>query len=163
MSGTTEAEIFGVLSENLRLAAEDCEKLAWDPRRGFVYDGLRKRLKLIEGAARQAFYWRDYDARWLQLRFLVQGVHKRAGHWLRNSATRDERKVAHPRFAKLAECLRAAYYNAERIRTAATGRLGPILPAQLPGPHRDTRPVQVKTPGGIILPPGFADSRSKAA
>ena len=156
---TTEQEIFSCLSENLRLAAEDCEKLAWDPRRGWTYNRFRKSLKLVEGAAQQAYYWRNYDARWLQLRFLTAGVHKRAGHWLRNTPTKDARDQAHPIFAKLAETLRAAHYHAERVRTAATGKLGPILPPELPGPHREVRPVQVLlpggprvTPGGIILP-----------
>lgn len=176
MSGTTETEIFGILSDSLKSAAEDCEKLAWDPRRGWIYDRFRKSLKAIEGACRQAYYWRDYDARWLQLGRLAPFVHERSGRWLRGNAillpdgavtytggSIAGRKRAQPEFAWLANKLREMHAIAERIRTAATGRIGPILPGALPEPHRDTRPVQVLTPGGILLPPGFRDRREMTA
>jgi hypothetical protein len=79
-------------------------------------------------------------------------VHRRAGHWMRSSPTKETRKEADKRFKKLAENLRMFAREAEDLRTRATGRLGMILPDPLPGPHRDTRPIQVITPGGIIIP-----------
>lgn len=152
MGALTEPEIFSCLTENLRLAAEDCRVLAWHPRRGLVYARFCKSLKLVEGACRQAYYWRDYDSRWLYLGLKMEETHRRAGNWLREYTSKDGRKVAHPLFIKLADVLEAAYRDAERVRTMATFRVGPILPAIGPDPHRDTRPVQVMTPGGIILP-----------
>lgn len=155
----TEQTVFECLSDNLRMAAEDCRKLAWHPKRGFVYDHMRRSLKLVEGACRQAYYLRDYDARWLYLGLQMEEAHKRAGNWVRDLASKDGRKVAHPLFQKLAEVLEKAHQDCERIRTTATGKIGPILPAPEPL-HRETRPVQVKTPGGIILPATFRDKRA---
>src|ERR1700751_4496145 len=65
MGRPTEADIFD-LSENFRLAAEDCEKLARLPKKGRAYTSLRNKLELLEGACRQAVAWRD-DARWLHI------------------------------------------------------------------------------------------------
>ncbi len=148
----TEAEIFSCLAENLRLASEDCKQLAWHPRRGLVYARLCKSLRAVEGACRQAYYWRDYDARWLYLGLQMAEVQKRAGGWVRDYPSRDGRKVAHPLFQKLGEVLEDALRRAERVKTMATFHVGPILPTPMEGPHRETRPVQVVTPGGIILP-----------
>lgn len=50
---TTELEIFDCLSQNLRKSAENCQKLAWDPKRGHIYNDFRKSLKLVEGCCRQ--------------------------------------------------------------------------------------------------------------
>ena len=151
MRSLSEVEIFSCLSENFRLAAEDCEKLAWLPKRGPTYKRLMDELKLCEGACRQVAQFRG-DARWLQMGLQLHEAHRRAGTWLRMYVAKDSRKVAHPLFLKLAECLRWGRANADKMRHAATGRLGLILPKPLPGPHRDARPVQVMTPGGIILP-----------
>lgn len=148
----TESEIFDCLAENLRLAAEDCRVLAWHPRRGFVYARFCQELQLVEGACRQAYYWRDWDSRWLTLGLKMNEAHQRAGNWLRDYTSKAGRKVAHPMFQKLAEVLEAAYRQCERVRTMRTNHFGPIMPAEMSGPHRDTRPVQVMTPGGIILP-----------
>lgn len=159
---TTEAEIFGRMAESLRSAAEDCKQLAWNSRRGFVYDRFRKDLKLIEGCCRQIYYWRDYDSRWLILKQLCAFAHERAGTWLRNSPTREMRNKAHPVFQKLSEQLEHMHRDVERLRHMATGRRGPILPDELPEPDvRSGRPVQVNLPGGftqresgLILPLG---------
>lgn len=156
---TTEVEIFDKLGEELRRTAEECRQLAWNPRRGFIYDRFRTGLKEIEGCCRQLYYWRDYDGRWLKIAWFAGEVHKTAGNWLRNSPTVELRKEAHPKFGKLSEALDATLKDVEQIKTAATGRMGPILPIVLPGPHRQNRPVQVKTPGGIILPAGVSDAR----
>lgn len=151
MSALQEIEIFSCLSENFSLAAERCEQLAWHPRRGFVYNDMRNSLRLVEGACRQAALYRD-DTRWLQYGMAMGWAHKKAGAWMRSSATKDARKVVHPLFAKLADTLRMLAHEAERLKTAATGRMGIILPDELPGPHRDTRPVQVMRPSGLIVP-----------
>lgn len=153
---TTETEIFAVMADNLKIAAENAAQLAWHPRRGFLYDDFRKALKLVEGACRQAFYWRDYDGRWLAIGRLCAFAHQRAGDWLRNSPSVAMRKIAQPEFSKLAEILRRMQRDTDKIRTMATGKRGPIMPVELPGPHRDTKPVQVK---GLILPSGFRDKR----
>ncbi|MGE5148491.1 MAG: hypothetical protein ACM3II_00100 [Rhodospirillaceae bacterium] len=152
MGALTEVEIFDCLAENLRLAVEDCGKLAWHPRRGLVYAQFCRALGMVEGACQQAYYWRDYDARWLLLAQQVAEAQKRAGNWLRDYPSKDGRKVAHPMFERLGEVLSQALVLCDRVRTRATHHIGPIIPAPLPGPHRETRPVQVITPGGIILP-----------
>lgn len=151
MRSLSEHEIFSCLSENFRLAAENCEKLAWAPKRGLIYKRMMDELKLCEGACRQVAQYRG-DARWLQIGLQMHEAHTRAGSWLRMYIAKDSRKVAHPLFQKLAECLRWGQASADKMRHAATGRLGLILPAPLPAPHRDVRPIQVLSPGGIILP-----------
>jgi hypothetical protein len=178
LGALTEVEIFGCLGDNLRRAAEDCRLLAWHPSRGRIYDRFRASLKLVEGACRQAYYWRDYDARWLYLGKTMHEAHERAGNWIRGpiitgpegesvytGGSKDARKVAHPKFQKLAEELEHIHKLTERVRVMATFHSGPILPAPEPGPHRDTRPVQVMTPGGILLPPSWREQglRRRAA
>lgn len=166
MGALSENEIFDCLTTNFRLAAELCEALAKQPRKGSNYDKLRKTLGLIEGACRQAAYWRS-DTRWLKIGLYVEEAHKRAGNWLRGYKLPDGTKITHregtlhPLFMKLAENLRAGLAKAIEFRDGKTGRAGPILPAALPAPHRDSRPIQVKlpqmpvhrtSPGGVILP-----------
>ncbi len=153
MSYLTEHEIFDCLAQNFASAAEKCEKLAWGPRRGFIYYAFVKEIKLIEGACQQACTWRE-DSRWLRIGLMMGEVHRRAGGWMRSSPTKETRKEADKRFKKLGENLRLFAREAEDLRDKATGKLGMILPEPLPGPHRDTRPVQVITPGGIIVPAG---------
>lgn len=165
MSALTEVEILACLRENLRLAAEDCEKLSISPFRGFVYDRFRKELRLIEGCCRQMAYWRDGDARWLPIGFMMSEAHKRAGGWLRmgrhtQKATQEARVASHPVFMKLAEQLRHILVLVANLETQATGVIGSILPTPLPGPHREHRPVSVigekLSKGGIIIPTGVA-------
>lgn len=154
MSALTEREIFACLAENFALAAEKCAILAWHPLRGFVYLEFIKELKLIEGACEQASTWRE-DTRWLRIGMMMAEVHKRAGHWLRTSPTKETRDAALKKFKMLAENLRMFAREAEDLRDRATEKLGMILPDPMPGPHRDTRPVQVITPGGVIIPDGM--------
>lgn len=159
MTALSEQEIFACLFENARKAAEHCEQLASVPLRGPVYAALREELSLVEGACRQAAAWRD-DTRWLRLGLMMAEAHKRSGAWLRTYTSKDGRAEAHPLFLKLAENLRHLRDRAERLKSRPTGRStmtqGPILPEVQEGPHRDTKPVQVITPGGIILPAGHA-------
>ena len=147
-STLSEIEIFSRLEESLREAAEVCQKLAWDPKRGFLYDRFRRNLKLIEGCCRQIFYYRE-DAHWLVLKQLCEFAHKNAGDWLRNSPTAVMRNKMHPRFKKLGEALTHMHEDVKRLRHMATFRLGPILPDLQPGPHREARPVAVMLPDGF--------------
>ena len=156
-----ETEVFDCLTSNLRQAAEDCSKLAWDPKRGFTFLRLIDCLRKIEGSCRQDYYLRDFDSRWLELALGLGSIRQRAGDWLRAAPSKDGRKVAHPRFQKLGEMLSKALYEADKIKTAATFKLGPISPEVLPAPIRESgRPVQVLTPGRVLLPSGFKDARA---
>lgn len=155
---TTEADIFACLNENFRLAAEDCEALAKLPAKGPTYSRFRERLELLEGACRQAGFYRD-DSRWFDIGRMMAEAHKRAGSWLRGWKSPDGKKVTlrhgelHPRFVKLAENLRAGESAAKELRTRATLRIGPVLPEVHPAPHRDTRPVGwTESASGILIP-----------
>jgi hypothetical protein len=147
-SGTTEAEILDLLKGTLRQAIEHCTMLANLPARGPTYNAFRHELLLIEGACRQMCYWRG-DTRWLPIGMMMEEAHKRAGHWLRKHFPR-------PLFLKLADNLKALLVQVERTETAATGVLGPILPEVQAAPLKQGRTVQVKTPGGIIIPAGVS-------
>lgn len=162
MGTLTESEIFDCLATNFRLAAEDCDKLAVRPRKGPTYHSLRDKLELIEGACRQAAYFRE-DARWLDIGRYMAKAHELAGEWLRGIKVgpgRPRIKVAaghmHPLFLKLGENLRAAQVKAEDFRTKATGKMGTILPKALPGPARDTVPVGWRHSAGGLIVPGSA-------
>jgi len=162
MGALTEIEIFDCLATNLRLAAEAAEKLSVRPTGGLIYDRLRRALRLVEGCCKQASTWRE-DTRWLTFGRQMAECHKRAGDWLRGIKQEDgtRLKIAdgqlHPAFVMLADNLRNLLVLAERTRTMRTNRVGMILPKELPGPHRDTRPVgYMPAPklsrGGIIIP-----------
>ncbi|SDD94815.1 hypothetical protein SAMN05216337_1017126 [Bradyrhizobium brasilense] len=159
MGQLTEQEVFDCIGTNAKLAAEHCEALAREKRKGLNYDMLRKELKLIEGACRQAAYFRQ-DARWLPIGLMMEEAHNRAGEWLRgvrDPITRNRKKIPegtlHPLFMKLAENLRALHRQMDELRTKATGRVGMILPKPLAAPHRDTVPVgYTKSMGGVLIP-----------
>ncbi len=148
MSRLGEAEIFNCMTENLRLAAEHCENLAILPAKGPTYHALRTSLALVEGCCRQASAWRE-DTRWLPIGLAMAEAHKRCGDWLRH---RNPPKY----FLMMAANLRNLYVVADGIKNKATGTTGMILPAALPGPHRDTRPVSVRLPSGLIVPSSVA-------
>lgn len=160
MGQLTENEIFDCLSTNFRLAAEDCEKLAISARTGPIYNSLREKLELLEGACRQASVWRQ-DTRWLTIGHMMAHAHKVAGDWLRGMPTvpgGPRVKLAaghrHPLFLKLAENLRAGHKKAEEFKNNRTGRVGMILPAVQAAPLRDTTPVGWRRPSGLIVPHG---------
>jgi hypothetical protein len=160
MSELTEREIFDCLRTNLRSAAADCDLIARQPISGPIFDRMRKSLKLVEGACRQAAYWRE-DARWLPLGVKMEEVHQRARTWL-HRPTVSSKKL----FALLGDVLRKLLRDVDNLEFMATGRTGLILPKAQEPPLRQGRPVQVmlpgmgmredgvetKTPGGIILP-----------
>lgn len=153
----TEVEIFDQMNASFKLAIELADKLARYPLKGLNYDALRKQLRLIEGCCKQANTWRE-DTRWLTFMSLCAECHKRAGDWLRGVRMPDGSRIKfaegqlHPAFSMLAENLKAMHKAAIRMRTGRTGRTGMILPAPLPPPHRDTRPVGFRKPSGIIIP-----------
>lgn len=162
MGSLTETEIFDCLATNFRLAAQHADDLARLPAKGPTYRLFRDELKLIEGACRQASVWRE-DTRWLKIGLMMAEAHKRAGGWLRGIKAPDGSKRSlragelHPLFTHLADNLRAGLAAADRVRTAATGRIGMILPEVARGPHRDTRPAGWNaTPSGLIVPAGVA-------
>src|SRR5580692_2621925 len=109
----SEVEIFDMLSQSFRQAAERCELLAWHPRRGHIYLMFLKDMRHVEGCCRQAFAHRE-DARWLPIGRDIAEAQKRAGNWVRSSRTKDERNSAQRLFKKLAENLRALQYASEK-------------------------------------------------
>ena len=153
---TTEVEIFDILSQSFREAAERCVQLAWNPRRGFIYLAFLKNLKAIEGACMQAAQHRE-DGRWFPVGMMMANVHEYAGTMIRASRTRDERNKAVSFFRELGEHLRGFHYEAEKMRDAKVGPSAPeryerfgtaLLPSPEEGPHRPVRPVQVLRPKG---------------
>jgi len=178
----TEAEIWACLSENMRLAAEDCEKLARLPIRGPTYLRLLEELKLITGACRALAWCRDDaggvgapvgfsgthgleavqmgendSAGWLEVSHMMGTLHQKIGDWLRSH-------YRGPLFLKAATVLREIHRQMQRRHDRPLGRSpmtqGALMPPMRPGPHRESRPVQVKAPGAIVLPPGFKDKRA---
>lgn len=160
MARLSEAEIFSKMTESLRLAEEASRALAVHPGAGLMYDQLRNNLRLVEGCCRQIGYWRGGDARWLPMGMMMARTHSMAGNWLRGVQQADgtRRPIAagerHPTFLKLADNLCGYMLGIEKLKNERTGRRGAILPDAAPAPHRESRPVQVRTPGGLFLPPG---------
>lgn len=142
MADLTEIEIFDCLRSNLRKAAENCENLAKLPAQGPTYARLREELELIEGAARQAGAFRE-DMRWNAFGFEMHRFHERIGDAIRS---REARNI----FLRMGSMIRGALAEAERLRTARTGRRGVILPKAQPGPLRQGRPVQVPAVAHVI-------------
>ena len=152
-SGLQEIEIFDCLRTNLKQAAEEARQLAWHPRRGHIYLAMCAHVGLAEGACRQAAVHRE-DARWLTLGMALSGVPKRAGRWIRGMPSKAARSEAHRLFLKLGETLDKMAYDFDRLRDMATGHIGMILPEPL-ALSRDTRPVSVRLPSGLIVPSSY--------
>jgi hypothetical protein len=170
MGRLTETEIFDCLAENFRAAADLCDRLATEQRKGPNYVALREALKLIGGASRQAATWRE-DARWLKIAEMVAEAHRRAGDWLRGVRVVEGKprvRLSHQEikrnFTMLAANMRQGFALAEKFRTAKTGRTGMILPIVKPVDRQPGRPVTVSnlppgmamSKGGIIMPAGAA-------
>lgn len=142
---TTEPQIFQRLSDSFKAAAEACDGLANEPKTGPNYLRLRRHLKLIEGAARQAAHWRE-DSRWLKVGVDVAHCHEMAGAWLRSHAPRTY-------FTKLAAALRNLHKSTERLRTQATGQRGAILPVPLRVLRRSpSLPGWDQSGNGVFMP-----------
>ena len=152
----SEREIFSLLKETFRRAAEYCDKLAVVPSRGPVYVALREDLKTAENCCRQIAYYRQH-ANWFTVGLFMADVHKRAGGWLRDRSMprAANSNLAHPLFLKLAEKLRFGAEQAQRLETAATGKVGMILPEVQRAPTR-TQSRMVQVPSGLIVPREYA-------
>jgi hypothetical protein len=140
--------------ENLQLAAAHAVDLAVLPAQGPTYWKFREEMLLVEGCCRQASAWRE-DTRWLQVGLIVADALSRTGNWLRGYRVEGQMgKVFTPRelYLKLAENLHGIAKVIEGLRHGATGRMGMILPEIAREIRTDGRQVQVKTPGGVLLP-----------
>ena len=107
---------------------------------------MRKRLKLCEGACRQAAFWRE-DSRWLKVGLKMEQAHQIARTWLHRPTVKSKKL-----FTSLAAALRKVERDVERLERGRTGIMGMILPTPEAPPLRQGRPVQVITPRGILLP-----------
>ena len=154
----SEREIFSLLKETFRRAAEHCDKLAVVPSRGPVYRALREDLQTAENCCRQIAYYRDHHA-WLNVGLYLADVHRRAGNWLRDRSMprTTNSNLAHPLFVKLAENLRDGAARAQYLETKATGVVGAVMPTPLPAPTR-THSRMVQVPSGLIVPREYARS-----
>lgn len=155
MGNLTEQEIFDCLMTNFRLASENCIRLAELPFKGPSYSRLRDELLLIEGAARQAMYWRA-DTRWSAIADRCSQAHRLSGDWLR--LYRNQPKFLYMLFAKLAQFLAFGYALAEKLKNEKTGVSGAILPE-----YMDKKTVKSQNDivmrishGGIIMPNGVS-------
>lgn len=166
MSDLSEAEIFDCLITNFRLAAEDCDALAKRPISGVAYVDLRDHLALIDGAMKQAAFWRE-DERWLDISEKVPVAHRLAGEWLRGVEVESDvpgviiRKPIgagelHPCFVKLAEFLRWCAVEAAKLKDAKTNQTGAYLIDRGTAPRRAGHMGWRGTQSGLIVPAGAA-------
>lgn len=146
MSELTEIEIFDRLRTSLRSAIDLCGKLATVSAQGPNYRALVIDLELSEGACRQVGAFR-FDMRWNLMGYEISRFHQRLGDCVRHKAARTI-------FLAQAKMLEAQLAFVDRMRTARTGRRGPILPRAKEAPHRQNRPVAVKLPSGLLVPAG---------
>jgi len=151
MSALTEIEIFNRMAESFRIAAEECEAIALDPKAGPHYTKMREHLRLIEGCCRQASAWRE-DTRWLPMGLMMSSIHKKAGDWLRRHNPRKQ-------FTMLAALLRQGQKLSEELRDKRAPKSGMILPEMQRDPTERNAHVLVSKPpglrrsaGGIIVP-----------
>ena len=139
----TEAGSTDLGRSSMLAAASDCSLLQTLPAQGATFVRLRENLKLAEGACRQMGHWRE-DSRWIYLAPQLENLHQMARVMIVSHYARQL-------FTKLEITLRKIVSAADDLENKKTGKVGMILPDTSHGPHRDTRPVQVKSPGGIIL------------
>lgn len=160
MGALTEREIFSMMTDRFRLAAQLCDDLAKSPVSGVAYRQLMQCCKELEGTCRQAGAWRQ-DCRWYDFGMMVEAAHKQAGNWLRGAKDPETGRPvrlseAHrfSLFTKLANVLRAAEARAIECRDKKTGRVGMILPGAYDKPKLVKHPVEFRNPS-LILPPGY--------
>jgi hypothetical protein len=145
MSALTEHECHDCLTDNLRKAIQGCNDLAFFPARGATYFNMIDQLEQIEGAARQVGHFRR-DMRWQAFGYEMHRFRVRIGDALRSHVSRQA-------FLHMAKMMEGALEEVSKLRHAATGRIGPILPKEKRAPHRETRPVGfTPSPGGVLLP-----------
>lgn len=146
----TEREILDCLKENLRLGAENADKLAAGER-GTVYLLFRQNLRLVDGCCRQMAGWRE-DTRWSPFGVKIRELQQRVGGWL---------VVKEPgwRFKGAAEILRYALAQALDLETKKTRKTGIILPEMQRAPMRTQgRSISMS---GLILPPDMRTPKEK--
>lgn len=142
---TSEQEVLDRLMQSFRKAAECCDKLAASPKKGTIYRELRDELRLIEGASRQAGHYRQ-DMRWMTVGLKAAQCHQKAGDWLRAHAPAKY-------FLALATALRKLEADTKKMKDAATGRVGMILPVPGRLDRTQGRPVGwTASSGGILVP-----------
>lgn len=140
-----EREIFDVMKQNLRSAAADCDMIARFPQSGVAFTRMRRSLKLVEGACRQAAQWRE-DARWLPAGIKMEEAHQIARVWLHRPSAHSKKM-----FTGLGQVLRQFLREIERLETMKTGKTGSIL---LPhgGEHNFAMPHVAGLPAGLRAP-----------
>lgn len=143
VSDLTENEVWDRLRTSLRAAVSDCETLATLPAKGPTYRRMIEHLELIEGAARQIGFFRE-DMRWMAFAFEMYRFRDRIGEAIRAHRPRAI-------FTRMAQVIRGALAEADKLKDAKTERRGPILPKAKPGPHRATVPVYVRN-SGLLVP-----------
>lgn len=143
MPASTEHEIFDELRTTLRSAIDHCGMLATLPSMGPTYLAMIGELEAIDGLAR-SFGFARRDARWNYFGWEMAAFRRRIGDAIRAHHARTI-------FLHMQNMMKGALAEAEKMKDAKTGRLGPILPKVRPGPHRETRPVYVR-PSGLIVP-----------
>lgn len=140
----TEQVAIDCLRTNLREAVQHCEDLALKPEAEGTYLKLRENLRLIEGASRQTGHFRQ-DMRWMAFGYEMFSFLERIREAILHV---ESRKI----FMHMAAMIRGALAEAEKLQHAKTGRRGPILPKAKLGSHRESRPVYIKNPTGLLLP-----------
>jgi len=155
MSDLTEKEIFDCLSENFRLAAENCLKIATSPKRGKIYRELIDQLSLIEGASRQACHWRG-DTRWLDIADKAAYAQKFSGDWLRRYNSEKSIWFLKKLFVQLGLLMNFGFKLSLDLKDKKTGILGPILPENMKSSLiKGDRNICMRiSNGGIIIPDG---------
>lgn len=144
----TDVEIWDKLSSCLKACIQGCDNLAKLPAMGPTYRKMIVDLEELEGAARQFGTARE-DARWNHFGWEMARFRQRIGDAIR---AHEPRMV----FLSMKAMIEVYQGTALAMKDAKTGKRGPILPIQRPGPHRETRPVYVKSQGGVLLPGGVA-------
>jgi hypothetical protein len=154
MGALTETEIFDRMTGCLKAAVSDCIDLSKAPRKGSIYDRLRKNLRLAGNCCRQAAQWRE-DARWLNFDKQITHCIKLAGDWLRGYHDMDGARRLYAAdqvsdlFFKLSQTLAALHNLALNTRDKATQRTGMILPIVHRESRTQGRSVAVKLPSGM--------------
>ena len=116
----SESEIYSVLSDNFRIAREQCEAIGRGPN-GPAYVRLGRAIDKIEGCCRQMGHWRG-DARWFRL-----GMIYKEGREAAKTLYLGQRWGEFSRFSQVWE---AGLARVTRLAESATGRPGTlILPA----------------------------------
>lgn len=145
---TTEADHLRLLRDALGAVIADCVLLAQLPAQGPTYERFRQRIKEIEQSCARVVFDRA-DGRWSAIPLILGQIHQQCGDWIRGHHPREK-------FLFLAEMMRQLERHIDDLQHRATGRIGAIVAKPLRHDRMQGRPVQVMTPGGIIIPEGVA-------